>query len=459
MKKRKLAVLFVSILMAAPCVVQAQLLKLNVADTALQKRTLIAIPAIKDKGPRMFQPQFDAKGNYVYNDTLPNGYFRYLMGFNQKVVTAFLKRGKTLKIKVLQKQGKVVSEYSGDGSDVCRLLDAFNDGYSYPKYFSLTGDQNEILANYDNKLTMLDKYHADFAVMINKLKEKELIPQIKLMNECEYLRNRLALMRCYDRSKDIDVIADEAFQKLLGSIDLNDPEYESYSLISTFVRGKVSSKYDDDPATYGIEFVKVANKYLKNAEIKKSLEMAILNYVTQRCAGDDIDKFWVPYKAVGDSEIVKAYSYKIEAMKNTKAGTVAPDDEFADKDGKLHRFSDYKGKLLYVDFWATWCGPCKAEIPHLAKLVEHYKDNPNIQFISVSLDTNVEAWKKMITDDAPAWPQFIADKEQNEKISKDWGIAAIPRFIMINPDGTINSADALRPSDSSLIPLLDKLLK
>lgn len=459
MKKRKLAVLFVGMLMAAPCVVHAQLLKLNVADTALQKRTLIASPAINKKGPKMFQPQFDAKGNYVYNDTLPNGYFRYLMGFNQKVATAFLKNGKTLKVKAQQKEGKVVLEFSGDGSDVCRLLEALNDGYSYPKYFSLTGDQNEILTNYDKKLAMLDKYHADFAVMLNKLKEKELIPQVKRMNDCEYLRYRTSLMRCYDRSKNIDVLADEAFQKLLGSIDLNDPEYESYSLISTFVRGKISSKYDDDPATYGVEFVNIANKYVKNAEIKKSLEMAIVNYVMQRCAGDDIDKFWVPYKAVGDSEIVKAYSYKIEAMKNTKAGTVAPDDEFADKDGKLHRFSDYKGKLLYIDFWATWCGPCKAEIPHLAKLVEHYKDNPHIQFISVSLDANVDSWKKMITADAPAWPQFIADKEQNEKISKDWGIAAIPRFIMINADGTINSADALRPSDDSLIPLLDKLLK
>ena len=165
MKKRKLAVFFVSILMAAPCIVHAQLLKLNVADTALQKRTLIASPAINNKGPKMFQPQFDAKGNYVYNDTLPNGYFRYLMGFNQKVATAFLKSGKTLKVKAKQKEGKVVLEFSGDGSDVCRLLEALNDGYSYPKYFSLTGDQNEVLTNYDHKLAMLDKYHTDFAVM------------------------------------------------------------------------------------------------------------------------------------------------------------------------------------------------------------------------------------------------------------------------------------------------------
>ncbi len=457
MKKRKLAAVIIGMLMAAPCTMHAQLLKLNVTDTALQKKTVIACSALTSKGPKMFQPKFDVKGNYAYNDTLGSGYAQYLIAFGSEVKYIFLKNGKTLKIRATKKDGKTVLDFSGDGSDACLLLDAFNDGYSYPKYFSMTGDQKEVLANYQNKLAMLDKYHADYAAIAKKLKEKELALQVGKMNDCEYLRNRIALMRSYDRSKGIDITTDEAFQKLLESIDVNDPEYESYSLISNFVQGKISNKYDNDPAAYGLEFVNIANQYVKNAKIKKSLEMMIINYVTQRCTGDDIDKFWAPYKKIGDSEIVQAYDYKIESMKNTKTGTIAPDNEFTDIDGKLHHFSDYKGKLLYVDFWATWCGPCKAEIPHLAKLVEHYKDNLKIQFISVSVDANAEAWKKMITTDRPAWPQFIANKEQNEKISKDWGIAAIPRFIMINPDGTINSADALRPSDESLIPLLDKL--
>src|SRR5574344_937935 len=279
------------------------------------------------------------------------------------------------------------------------------------------------------------------------------------MNDCEYLRLRLALMRAYDKANAIDIGNDNNFQKLLEKIDVNDPEYEKYFLITNYIKGKISTKYENDPAAYGLEFVKVTNSYVKNADIKKALEMQIINYVIQRSSGDDIDKFWIPYKQQGDPELVKAYTYKIEAMKNTKSGTMAPDDEFTDIDGKLHHFSEYRGKLLYIDFWATWCAPCKAEIPHLAKLVERYKGNDKIQFISISVDADTNAWKKMITADKPAWPQFVASKVQNEKISKDWGIAAIPRFVMINPDGTINAADALRPSDESLIPLLDKLSK
>lgn len=438
--------------------IHAQVLEISVADTALQHKTVMVRPATVS-GPRLFQPKFDNKGKYICNDTLSNDYVQYIIAFNQDIRYMFLKKGQKLKVKADIKDGKTIVSFAGKAADACRLVVMLGEGYSFPKYFSLTGDTKEALNNYDGKLSMLDNYHTDYAGLADKIKETELLAFITKMNDCEYLRLRLALMRAYDKANAIDIVNDNNFQKLLEKIDVNDPEYEKYFLITNYIQGKISTKYENDPAAYGLEFVKVTNSYVKNADIKKALEMQIINYVIQRSSGDDIDKFWVPYKQQGDPELVKAYTYKIEAMKNTKSGTMAPDDEFTDIDGKLHHFSEYRGKLLYIDFWATWCAPCKAEIPHLAKLVERYKGNDKIQFISISVDADTNAWKKMITADKPAWPQFVASKVQNEKISKDWGIAAIPRFVMINPDGTINAADALRPSDESLIPLLDKLSK
>ena len=94
----------------------------------------------------------------------------------------------------------------------------------------------------------------------------------------------------------------------------------------------------------------------------------------------------------------------------------------------------------------------------MAKLYEHYKDNPDIAIISISIDNDVNAWRKMITKDKPAWPQFIAEGAQNMKMSNDWGITAIPRFIILNADGTINSANAVRPSAEDIIQQLDAVI-
>ena len=95
----------------------------------------------------------------------------------------------------------------------------------------------------------------------------------------------------------------------------------------------------------------------------------------------------------------------------------------------------------------------------MAQLVERFKGNDKVQFISISVDENVDAWKKMIEADKPAWAQYNIHGAVNAQFSKDWGITGIPRFIMINPDGTIFSPDATRPSDDETAKTIDAQTK
>ena len=212
------------------------------------------------------------------------------------------------------------------------------------------------------------------------------------------------------------------------------------------------------PLEWATELVKNVNKYIQNKDIKHNMDMTVIMYATTYMNSNQLEKFWPFYKQQASKDIVDMYSAQVEAMINNKAGVMAHDNEFCDAMGNVHRFSEFKGKVLYVDIWATWCGPCKMEIPYLAKLVEHYKNNDNVKFISISVDTNKKAWENKIAADKPAWAQYIASKEQYAKISKDWGIMGIPRFILINKDGTICSGDADRPSNPNIIPTIDKLL-
>lgn len=159
-----------------------------------------------------------------------------------------------------------------------------------------------------------------------------------------------------------------------------------------------------------------------------------------------------------DSTAFTAYKGKIASWDNMQTGAKAFDITLTDENGKTCQLSDIaKGKFTYIDVWATWCGPCKREIPYLAQLVEKYKDNPKVQFISISIDENIDAWKRMINQDQPAWPQYNIHGDVAKTFSQQWGISGIPRFIMIDKNGNIFNADATRPSDDATSDIIDKL--
>lgn len=172
----------------------------------------------------------------------------------------------------------------------------------------------------------------------------------------------------------------------------------------------------------------------------------------------DYEKFWADYTRFvgGDRTVLAAYEPKIESWRKTKKGSRAFDTTMTAPDGTQHRLSDFFGKFTYIDVWATWCAPCCAEIPHLEKLVERFKDNDRVQFISLSIDTNKQAWHKKLDTDRPAWPQFILSKEEAAAFMKAWGISGIPRFIMLDKESNIFSADASRPSEESTATTIEE---
>ena len=187
------------------------------------------------------------------------------------------------------------------------------------------------------------------------------------------------------------------------------------------------------------------------------MEQMAVQYLTAYLKGEKLEQTWEALKPQLSQRVVNAYAPSIQSLAAVKSGVMAHDNEFCDAAANVHRFSEFKGKVLYVDIWATWCGPCKMEIPHLAKVVEHFKDNDDVKIISISVDTNRKAWENKIAADKPAWTQYIANKQQYAQISKDWGIMGIPRFILINKDGSIYDGDAIRPSNPKLIPLLEEM--
>lgn len=127
---------------------------------------------------------------------------------------------------------------------------------------------------------------------------------------------------------------------------------------------------------------------------------------------------------------------------------------------------DLKGKYVYIDIWATWCGPCIREIPSLKKL-ENQFEGKNIQFLSISVDEGrgykgdaaaaYQGWKKMIAEKELGGMQLLADNGFRSKFIQDYKVNTIPRFILLNPKGNIVNADAPRPSNPQLVKILNAL--
>ncbi|GGI57619.1 TlpA family protein disulfide reductase [Winogradskyella haliclonae] len=161
-----------------------------------------------------------------------------------------------------------------------------------------------------------------------------------------------------------------------------------------------------------------------------------------------------------DPETKKILTNTYNKNKNLLKGMPSPKFvNYENNAGGETSLDDLKGKYVYVDVWATWCGPCIGEIPSLKKVEKQYHGK-NIEFVSASIDTPnaYDKWKSMIKEKELGGTQLLADNAWQSKFVQDYAIDGIPRFILIDPDGNIISADAPRPSNPELVSMLDSEL-
>jgi thiol-disulfide isomerase/thioredoxin len=142
------------------------------------------------------------------------------------------------------------------------------------------------------------------------------------------------------------------------------------------------------------------------------------------------------------TEYYKQVSAEVNEVKRTAVGARFVDVMLKDAGGNTVRLSDHAGKGRYVlfEFWASWCGPCRADIPHLKEVYELYHP-AGFDIVSISLDENKAAWLKALEDEQMPWPQ-LNDEKAFKGIGDAYGILGIPNCVLVGPDGTIVHSDA-----------------
>ncbi len=143
-------------------------------------------------------------------------------------------------------------------------------------------------------------------------------------------------------------------------------------------------------------------------------------------------------------DYVQTLQAKAAQLVTLEPGDPAPDFEFVDKDGNKHSFKDLRGKVIYLDFWATWCGPCIQSMKLSAPLKEKFKDNPDVAFVYVSTDQNITKWQgHYITNSGEANMWHVGSNDY--AVSMAYRIQTIPRYVIIDKEGRIVNANAPRP--------------
>lgn len=211
---------------------------------------------------------------------------------------------------------------------------------------------------------------------------------------------------------------------------------------------KLRQKESEDQLAFMYNFILenpvsyVALFYLHHNMSKISKEQLIDAY-------DNLRQYWSGHKLANEIAL------KIEASERITEGAMAPDFLKKDKDGKEIKLSDYKGRYLLIDFWGTWCAPCRASHPHLLSLYNEYSKK-GVDFINIASEGSaservVAKWLNAITVDNLIWTQILNDVGiESCDLVKLFNIAAFPTKILIGKDGkilVIEVGDSVRIED------------
>lgn len=119
-----------------------------------------------------------------------------------------------------------------------------------------------------------------------------------------------------------------------------------------------------------------------------------------------------------------------------KIGKPAPGFRLKDDKGNTHNLADFKGQYVLIDFWASWCKPCREQNPLLIKLNEQYK-NKGLSIVSISIDEDNAKWLKAVAEDKLTWPQLIGESGPTSQVAKDYNVVAIPATMLIDKQGNL----------------------
>lgn len=392
---------------------------------------------------------------------IEEGYYR--IGDNNEHTQLFLSPGFNLNLNIDTKLFDESIQYKGKGSSENNYLaksylldEGFGKLKSYSYYAKL--EEKDFLKLSDSllrvELDFLDTYKKSMLLRFYDFQKMKI--EYSYMTK---LNNYESMHKMLTNNKEF--VVSSGFPDPFKDIYLNKAEWVSAYEYSNAVEAylwKLASKdlKEKRESNYYLAFYKNMDVLIKLPNLKEKFAFSVGR--NNLIYAKDLDLVYEnTVSNITDTSKMEVVTSIYKRLKALQDGTLIPEFNFADLSGKVVKLSDFKGRYVYIDIWATWCGPCMYEMPYLRKL-EDTLSNRDIVFVSICKDDYKQNWERSIKNSQSKSIQLFAE-DGNDKFFKDFIVNSIPRCILIDKDGKIINSNAKRPSDPALLSQLELLLK
>lgn len=272
----------------------------------------------------------------------------------------------------------------------------------------------------------------------------------------DYMLNIQNYERNYSYYIGEETEVSNAFFDVLKTVDFSDlTDYNKDPFYRYLINSHWSKKIDDAD-TY--EEMNATYRDLKSSDLRVAMLMNFSSKISSS-KSKAADYLKLIQKNTTSKNFIKYAEDTYSSLSKLKEGDVSPNFSYNDINGAMVHLSDFKGRIVYIDVWATWCAPCIKQIPYIEKLEKEFHNMP-ITFVSISVDKKeaFEKWKKMVRVKNLVGVQLFADKSFDSDFMDHYAVNSIPRFIIIGKDGNIVDPDAPNPSYDKTRTLLSDLL-
>ena len=401
----------------------------------------------------------DSTGNFSGRVLVDkDGYYFFQIG--RSYTTVRFKRGHNVNVQIDANNFYKSMSYSGE----LKKENNYNVAKSHLRSSRVGDPKDYFVVPLNEFLPKIEKTRDTLFSLLDKsgLGQKDIEIEKKII-EYEYLQTYNNYKKFFHYHNKIDPDLPEDYFDPILSMDTDDEALFRHSrayrnlIIENF---RLSSKKEmqNNPSLTIIDFVKAKISGIKSIDIREQFASMLIRQMKDE--NENIDDDYHKIMSLLSTERNRdKLTQRYNSARLTKAGLASVDFNYENYDGGMTSLEDLRGKLLYIDVWATWCGPCIREFPALKELVKEY-DEKDIEFVSISIDSknDYNKWKKMVAEKNIGGIHLYDDEGLSSDFMRAFSVSLIPRFMMIDPQGKIITAKAPRPSSKEVRKFIDGYL-